>query len=101
MAVCHTCSTSSEGLRKVSSEEHQDPEKSNRRARANTLCWKRLTLLEAANLIKQRPLGRIPNDPDDGSYVCPNDMLLGRSLSTVPQGPFRETNNRRHRAEFV
>ena len=58
-------------------------------------------LLEVANLINQCPLGRIPNDPDDGSYVCPNDMLLGRSSSTAPQGPFRETNNRRHRAEFV
>lgn len=25
-------------------------------------------LLEVANLISQRPLGRIPNDPNDGSY---------------------------------
>ena len=58
-------------------------------------------LLEVANLINQRPVGRIPNDPDDGSYLCPNDMLLGRSSSTVPQGPFQETNNPRHRAEFV
>ena len=57
-------------------------------------------LLEVANLINQRPIGRIANDPDDGSYLCPNDMLLGRSSSTVPQGPFRETNNPRHRAEF-
>ena len=58
-------------------------------------------LLEVANLINQRPVGRVPNDPDDGSYLCPNDMLLGRASSTVPQGPFRETNNPRHRAEFV
>ena len=58
-------------------------------------------LLEVANLINQRPIGWIPNDPDDGSYLCPNDMLLGRSSSTVPQGPFQETNNRCHRAEFV
>lgn len=34
-------------------------------------------LLEVANLVNERPIGRIPNDPDDGSYVCPNDMLLG------------------------
>ncbi|XP_068709580.1 uncharacterized protein [Montipora foliosa] len=58
-------------------------------------------LLEVANLINQRPIGRIPNDPDDGSYLCPKHMLLGRSSSTIPQGPFRETNNQRHRAEFV
>ena len=50
-------------------------------------------LQEVANLVNQRPIGRIPNDPDDGAYLCPNDMLLGRSSSTVPQGPFRETRN--------
>ena len=26
-------------------------------------------LLEIANLVNQRPIGRIPNDPDDGSYL--------------------------------
>ena len=52
-------------------------------------------LLEVANLMNQRPIGRIPNDPDDGSYLCPKDMLLGRATSMVPQGPFRETRNRR------
>ena len=58
-------------------------------------------LLEVDNLINQRPIGRIPNDPDDGSYLCPNDMLLGRATSMVPQGPFRETRNPRQRVEFV
>ena len=48
-------------------------------------------LVEVANLVNQRPIGRIPSDPDDGSYLCPNDMLLGRASSTVPQGPFRHT----------
>ena len=41
-----------------------------------------------ANLVNQRLIGRIPNDPDDGAYLCPNDILLGRATSTVPQGPF-------------
>ena len=36
--------------------------------------------------MNQRPIGRIPNDPDDGSYLCPNDMLPGRAISMVPQG---------------
>ena len=58
-------------------------------------------LLEEADLVNQRPIGRIPNDPDDGSYICPNDILLGRASSQVPQGPFRETENPRHRVEFV
>ena len=58
-------------------------------------------LLEVANLVNQRPIGRIPNDPDDGSYICPNDIRLGRASSEVPQGPFKETTNPRHRVEFV
>ena len=58
-------------------------------------------LLEVANLVNQRPIGRIPNDPDDGSYICPNDVLLGRASSEVPQEPFKETKNPRHRVEFV
>ena len=57
--------------------------------------------LEVANLVNQRPIGRILNDPDDGTYVCPNDILLGRASSEVPQGPFKETRNPRHRAEFM
>ena len=48
-------------------------------------------LLEVANLVNQRPIGRIPNDPDDGSYICPNDILLGHASSEVPQGPFKES----------
>ena len=49
----------------------------------------------------QRPIGRVPNDPDDGSYLCPNDILLGRATSEVPQGPFKPTKNPRERFEFV
>ena len=58
-------------------------------------------LLEVANLVNQPPIGRIPKDPDDGSYVCPNDMLLGRATSHVPQGPFKKTKNPRQRVEFL
>ena len=58
-------------------------------------------LLEVANLVNSRSIGRVPNDPDDETYISPNDILLGRSTSEVPQGPFRETKNPRHRVEFV
>ena len=51
--------------------------------------------------MNERPIGRIPNDPDDGCFLCPNDILLGRASTTVPQGPFRETKNPRHRVEFI
>lgn len=36
---------------------------------------------EAGNLINERPIGRHPTSPDDESYLCPNDLLLGRSTS--------------------
>lgn len=58
-------------------------------------------LLEVANLVNQRPIGRVPTDPDDGTYLCPNDVLLGRATSRVPQGPFQVTRNPRRRVEFV
>ena len=48
-------------------------------------------LVEVANLVNQRPIGRVPSDPDDGAYLCPNDVLLGRASSRVPQGPFKHT----------
>ena len=41
-------------------------------------------LMEVAILVNQCPIGHIPNDPDDGAYLCPNDMLLGRASSIVP-----------------
>ena len=56
---------------------------------------------EAANLVNERPIGRHPTSPDDGSYLCPNDLILGRSTSRVPSGPFSESANPRHRFEFV
>ena len=58
-------------------------------------------LLEIANLVNQRPIGRVTTDPNEGSYICPNDVLLGRVSSKVPQGPFKETRDPRKRVEFV
>lgn len=58
-------------------------------------------LIEVANLVNQRPIGRLPNDPDDGAYPCPSDLLLGRASTNVPQGPLLETKNDRLRVEFL
>ena len=58
-------------------------------------------LLEVANLVDQRPISRILNDPDDGSYISPNCILLGRASSEIQQGTFKGRNNPRHRVEFV
>ena len=36
-----------------------------------TVCY------EAANLVNKRPIGRHPMSPEDGTYLCPNDLLFG------------------------
>ena len=56
---------------------------------------------ETANLLNERPIGRHPSDPEDGAYVCPNGLLLGRATISVPQGPFKEYANPKHRLEFT
>ena len=56
-------------------------------------------LLEVRNLVNQHPIGRILINPDDGAFLCPNNMLLGRATSEVPQGPFNDTQNPRQRVE--
>ena len=57
--------------------------------------------LEIANLINQRPIGRVTTDPNEGTYLCPNDILLGHVSSKIPQGPFKETRDPRKRVESV
>ena len=56
---------------------------------------------EVANLINERPIGRQPKEPDDGSYLSPNHLLLGRATPRIPSGPFRETSNVNKQHEFV
>ena len=56
---------------------------------------------ESANLLNERPIGRHPTSPEEGQYLCPNDLLLGRATPRVPQGPFREFTNDKHRFQLV
>ena len=58
-------------------------------------------MFEAAQLVNQRPIGNHPTDPSDGVYMCPNDLLLGRSTPAIPQGPFKERCSNRFRFDFV
>lgn len=37
----------------------------------------------------------------DDTYLCPNDLLLGRATSRVPSGPFKEPSNIKQRFELV
>ena len=56
-----------------------------------TVCY------EAANLVNERPIGYVSNDVFDGSYLCPNQLILGRASSRVPSGPFDEPANNKQR----
>ena len=58
-------------------------------------------MYEAAQLVNQRPIGRKPLTPDDGTYLCPNDLLLGHCDNKPPQGPFSESANAKQRLNFT
>ena len=58
-------------------------------------------MFESANLMNERPVGTHPTNPDVGTYLCPNDLMLGRATSRVPQGPFREYTSQKDRLSFV
>ena len=56
---------------------------------------------EASQLVNQRPIGRNSTNPEEGTYLCPNDLLLGRSTAHIPQGPFAEKSSVRQRLQFI
>ena len=58
-------------------------------------------LFEIANLLIERPIGRHLTSPEDGTYLCPNDLLLGRATSRIPNGPYDANSNTRKRFTFV
>ena len=58
-------------------------------------------LFEVANLLNERPIGTKTTDPNEGSYLCPNDIILGRATSQVSAGSFEDTCDSRKRWVFV
>ena len=49
-------------------------------------------LFEISNIINSRPIGVMTgSDPECPSPITPNDLILGRATSSVPQGPFDQT----------
>ena len=59
-------------------------------------------MFEVSNLLNSRPIGRKPgNSIDEGSYLCPNDFLLGRNNSSAPRGTFDLKSNYNKRLRFV
>ena len=58
-------------------------------------------LFEVAQLVNSRPIRRHPTNTEEGTYLCPNDLLLGRSSPRIPQGPFNENNCLSKRYQFI
>ena len=58
-------------------------------------------MYETAQLVNQRPIGISHAEPNQGTYLCPNDLLLGCSSSAVPQGPFKERASALCRLDFI
>ena len=57
---------------------------------------------EIANLLNERPIGIKPgNDLSLGSYLCPNDLILGRNNIRVPHGIFDDSDNIVKRYQFI
>ena len=58
-------------------------------------------LYEVASLINERPIGKKPNNADDGAYLCPNDLLLGRTSRKLPYQELDYSTNINKRHHFV
>ena len=57
---------------------------------------------EIANIINSRPIGVVTgSDPDQASPITPNDLILGRASSEVPQGPFDSNKSATKRFRFL
>ena len=56
---------------------------------------------EIANLLNERPIGIPPSDPEEGTYLCPNDLLLGRASAQVPPGIMDTSNDPNKRVVLV
>ena len=59
-------------------------------------------LFEIANLLNERPIGIKPGvDIELGSYLCPNDLLLGRTSIRAPIGTHLVNEGFKNRLEFM
>ena len=48
-------------------------------------CELQTVMYESANLMNERPISNHPTNPDDGTYLCPNDLMLGRAFQSSPR----------------
>ncbi|XP_068224543.1 uncharacterized protein [Palaemon carinicauda] len=60
------------------------------------------TFFEIANLMNERPIGIKPGmDVELGTYLCPNDLLLGRASNKVPSGSWSTSGDTKKRLNFI
>ena len=53
-------------------------------------------------MLNERPIGIKPgNEVSLGSYLCPNDLLLGRNNIKVPKGIFDQSDNVNKRYQII
>ena len=58
-------------------------------------------LFEVASCMNERPIGMKNGDPNEGSYLCPNDLLLGRASNCVPPGSWTQKDCYKYRWKFI
>ena len=59
-------------------------------------------LYEVANMMNERPIGVKPgNCIDLGTYLCPNEITLGRASAGVPHGDFDVKDDPNKRFKFI
>ena len=58
-------------------------------------------MFETAELVNQRPIGKHPTSLEDGAYISPNDLSLGRASSKIPTGNFSTSTSLTTRYHFV
>ena len=68
----------------------------------NVLSYSELqtVLFDIADLLNERPIGLQDSNPEEGKYLCPNDMIMGRTKSKPPSSGWL-TNDNRCRMEFI
>jgi hypothetical protein len=71
------------------------------RLKTNKQTNKQTVLFEVANCINERPIGLKNGDPNDGTYLFPNDLLLRRASSKVPPGSWSSEDCLKRRWKFV
>ena len=58
-------------------------------------------LFQCSNILNERPIGIDKSKEKDFTYLCPNDMLLGRASSRAPVDSFCKRNSIIKRMVFI